>query len=92
MFCKKGINVNGSNSTSVVNVSGDAGDKNMRKSLYLGMSHNEYVRVFHGTLLDKLRKEKNRRKIIYVPHATWEDIGVTKTSRVYSGKIQRGKK
>ncbi len=83
MFCKK------VNKT----VGGNVNDnKKLRKNIYLGMTKEEYLSLFNNSFLTNIKREKNRKKIIYVPHATWEDIGMTGTIHVYDGKIHRAKK
>ncbi len=81
MFCNKGSKALGGHSKSVLSPTVDGNDKNARKVIYLGMSKEEYLKLFHGSFFDRFRKDKERKKITYIAHASWEDIGIKKSSR-----------
>ncbi len=92
MFCKIFSKSSGGRPASVLNVNNDGSDPKLRRVIYLGMSHDEYVKRFHGTFMDKIRREEKRRKIIYHPHATLEDILASKSTKNFDGKRQKNNK
>ncbi len=55
--------------------------KKVPKKIYLGMTNEEYLGLSNHSILEKMRREKARKKIVYIAHASWEDIGIKKSRK-----------